>query len=360
MRRLLISATVAPTFVLWGLFPPSAIAQPTTTPLRVEYVTVSDTPLTFDLTLTGTIEARDSVSLGFRTGGRVIEMLVSEGDVVKAGQPLGSVDAVQQNQSLQVAQAALDSANASREQAVQAADRAAALLRRGIGTRAASDAANEALSSAEGAVSQATSQVEQATRTAEDTVLRAPSDAVVTARMVDPGQIVGAAQPALALAALDGLNAVFQTPDLPHLNDALDDQVDLQPLDYPTRHMSGTVSEIAPFVDPQTGSVAVRVRIDQQAVDAGLLGGAVRGTIRLPAGTGIAIPWTAVTAVGRDTAVWLVDADNRVKLQPVQVARFQDGQVVLNGGLKQGQVIVGEGSHLLYPDRLVEKAEVTR
>ena len=94
--------------------------------LVVEFVTVRETPLIYDVALTGTVHAVDTVNVGFRQGGRVIEVLVNEGDTVTAGQPLARTDPLQQEQAFRVAKAGVSAANASRDQAQQAKDRAQA------------------------------------------------------------------------------------------------------------------------------------------------------------------------------------------------------------------------------------------
>ncbi len=325
-------------------------------PLAVEFVPVRGTELTFDSSLTGTLEAKDTVDLGFRQGGRVVEIMVDEGDRVSAGQALARTDPVQQDQALSVAEASLSAAEATRAQAQQAFDRAQAMLDRGVGTRAARDQAQQALSQAYGGVTRAQSQADQARRAVEDTVIRAPEDSIVTTRNADPGQIVGAAQVVLSLAVLGGFEAVFQTPDMPNLDKAMGAQVELEPLDVDAPDMVGHVTEIAPLVDPQTGTVTVRARVDGAPTDTRLLGAAVRGTVSFPAGAAITVPWTALTRDGAAPAVWLIGEDGRVAIQTVEIERFTNGDVYLKSGVEEGQTVVGAGSQMLYPGREVVDA----
>lgn len=326
--------------------------------LRVEYVEAREAPLQMDLPLTGTIEAADSIDLGFRQSGRVIEVLVEEGDHVETGQALARLDSVQQDQALNVAQANLAAAEATLEQTRQASDRAAAMLDRGVGTRAARDAALQLLSGARGALRRAESSVDQARRAVDETVLRAPRPVVVTNREIAPGQIVGAAQPAFSLSTLDGLEAVFQAADHPLLRNAIGLKVALTTIDIDRPAMTGTVSEIAPLVDPRTGTVTVRVRMNRVDDSVSLLGAAVRGNLLVSTETGVVLPWTAVMRQGDATAMWVVGRDDRVELVPVRISRFADGAVFVSDGIVPGQVVVGAGSQLLYPGRKVQPAGV--
>lgn len=322
-------------------------------PMRVEFLTAKARATTMQIELTGTLEALDSVELGFRQGGRISEMLVNEGDHFAAGQVLGRIDPLQLQQSLNVATAALAAAEAAEQQAHQAADRAQAMLDRGVGTRAARDTARQANSAAETQAQQARSALEQARRSVEDTELRAPFAGVVTARSGEPGQVVGAAQSVLSLAANGGIEAVFMTPDLPILNAVMGIPVALSTLDIAAPPMTGTVTEISPLVDPTTGSVRVRARVTDAPADIDLLGASVRGKMTLGTGEAVEIPWTALTS-GRDkSCVWVVGAGNRVELRAVDIARFDDGVVLLSGGVAEGEIVVGEGSQKLYPGREV-------
>ena len=337
--------------------PVAAPAQPAQQPLAVEFVEVSQQPLVLDLRLVGTIAASDSIDLSFPAGGRITEITVRAGDRVRAGDPLARTDGVQQQQALNQALAAVAAAEAMLQQADQAAIRAAEMLRRGVGTRAESDMAGQALSAAQGQLASARTGADQAQRAVDDTVVHAPRTAMVTARMAEPGQVVGAAQPILTLAALTGFEAVFNVPDAPHLDQALGAPVSLVPLDRPQATLSATVTEIAPLVDPATAAVTVRATIDPTAIgevlDGGLLGAAVEGVVHLKAGTGIDIPWTALTATGEGPAVWRIDDAGAVHVTPVEIERFTTGGVVLKSGGGPGDIVVGEGSQLMYPGRHV-------
>ncbi|WP_230312403.1 efflux RND transporter periplasmic adaptor subunit [Paracoccus lichenicola] len=325
--------------------------------MRVELVAARERAVRLDLQLSGSIAATDSVEMSFRQAGRVTGVLVDEGDRVRQGQELARLDSVQQDQALRVAEAGLAAARAGLAQARQAADRAEALLARGVGTRAARDEALQALSEAQGATERAESTLDQARRAVGDTILRAPTDAVVTARDMAPGQIVGAAQAVLTIATLEGLEAVFDAPDHPGLDSALGAPVRLETIDIDRPPMRGTVTEISPLVDPATGTVTLRVGIDDGDGDTALLGAAVRGHVDIAANAGIAVPWTALMRDGDRPAVWRLDGENRVSLVPVTIGHFANDVVYLSGGIRAGDVVVGAGSQLLYPGRQVRQAE---
>ena len=73
-------------------------------PIAVEIVPVEERPLTFEIKLTGTIAAQDSIDLSFPAGGRITSILVQAGDRVTGGYALARSDNVQQQQALVQAQ----------------------------------------------------------------------------------------------------------------------------------------------------------------------------------------------------------------------------------------------------------------
>ena len=324
--------------------------------IPVEFVPVACAEALIQLSLSGTIEARDVVNAGFREGGRVTEVLVREAERVARGQPLARIESLQQEEALKVARAALTAAEAQLLVARQASDRAEAMLARGIGTRAARDTAAEALTAAETATEQARTQVEVSQRALEDTTIHAPFDGVVTGRAADPGQIVGAAQTVLRIARLDSLRAVFQAPDDPRLADAMGAPVLLHPVEHPENALTAHVSEISPLVGA-TGTVEIHATIDNPDAGAGAelrrLGAAVRGTLSFPAAEGIWLPWTALMRADGGPAVWTIGPDNRVSLRPITVQRYDTEGFLVDEGLEEGETVVGAGSQRVYPGRQV-------
>ncbi|WBU56749.1 efflux RND transporter periplasmic adaptor subunit [Paracoccus sediminicola] len=336
-------------------FPRAASAEDV---LPVELIEVASHEVGADLRLTGTLEALDNVALGFGEGGRILDVLATEGDEFTKGEVLARIDPLQLQQALNAAEASLAAATAIEEQARQASERASAMLERGVGTRAARDAARQELSAAETRTRQAKSALDKARRSLDDTRLIAPFDGVVTAKLGEAGQVVGAAQPILSLASDRGIEAVFLTPDAAHLDEAMGKSVALRMLDFEAAPMMARITEIAPLVDTATGSVLIRASVEDAPENLSLLGASVRGTLNLSGETAIEIPWTALNSDGDAPAVWRVGEDGIATLTPVEVERFDNGTVLLSAGLAAGDIVVGDGSQLLFPGRRVVAAEV--
>jgi multidrug efflux system membrane fusion protein len=82
----------------------------------------------------------------------------------------------------------------------------------------------------------------------------------------------------------------------------------------------------------------------------------VRFTGTAGAGGTLVIPLAAIFQQGNQPAVWIVGADNTVKLQPVSVSAYTDSGAAVTGGLAGGEQIVAAGVNLLAAGEKVRVA----
>jgi len=326
-------------------------------PLTVMIVTAQSSELERGISLTGEIVARNSLSVSFPSGGRIDSVEVREGDIVESGTVLARITAIQQEQALRAARAGVSTATADRDQALEDLRRQDALLERGATTRVARDAAADQTRVKEGVLAQARADLDLAEKALQDTVITAPEAATVTARFVEPGQVVGAVQPVVELALGGAVDAVFDVPENLLTSAKHIEQVRLTPLDRPSQWFEGTVREVSPLVDPSTGTVAVTVSVADRP--AGVeYGDAVRGSTTESVGEAIVLPYSAMSATAQGPAVWVVDpATMRVALKQIVVDRFETGNILVEDGIEEGALVVSAGAQLLYPGRLVRAAQ---
>ncbi len=204
------------------------------TPLPVIEHEVVRSPLTAEVMGTGTLEARIKTIISPRIQERLAEVLVDQGDAVKAGQLLARLDDAETRQQVAVAEAALASARATVErvradevraqavlkQAQQEHQRATELLAGKIAAQADFDKTAEALHVAEAdlkrsqaAIVEAQSQVFTAEKNLlyqkehlAFTEIRSPYDGLVTRRDRDPGGMV---VPGAAILQLVATNEIW-------------------------------------------------------------------------------------------------------------------------------------------------------
>jgi HlyD family secretion protein len=169
-----------------------------------------------DVSTTGTIEAVH-VDLSFKVGGRVAEVMVSEGDTVGAGRLVARLEPEDLDVELAAARAALASAlaalaqaRATRAQAARDLARQRALLESDATTRqqvdsatAADEVAQAQVEAAEARVREAESALTQAGLSRSYAELRTPAAGQISEKVRQPGEMVIAGAPVLALAEMD-------------------------------------------------------------------------------------------------------------------------------------------------------------
>ena len=299
------------------------------------------------VTLTGEVQARFRADLSFRVGGRVVERLVDVGDHVRPGDVLARLDPAEQQADLDAATAAVAAAEAQMRVAQSTYDRQSALLADGFTTRPAFDQAEETLRTAAASLEAARAQLGTAEDALAFTVLRAEAAGVITARSLEAGQVVQAAQPVLALAREGERDVVFHVPEAIFFEDFDGGPITLALLSDPRVTAAGHIREISPAIDPRTATVRVKVAVDHPPA-AMTLGSAVAGTATWRPVPQMTVPWGALMASGSQPAVWVVDpGEARAFLKPVTVGEHEAGAVVVTSGLAPGDRVVVDGGKLL-------------
>lgn len=299
------------------------------------------------VTQTGEVQARYRADLSFRVSGRVIERFVDVGFHVEPGQVLARIDPAEQQADVDAASAAVIAAESQLRVARATFERQKTLIAKGFTTSTAFDNAQAGLRIAEGTLDSAKAQLGTAKDALGYTELRAGAAGLITARGLEIGQVVQAAQSVFTLAQDGDRDAVFDVDESIFLGDFESGQVSLTLVSDPNVTAVGQVREVSPALDPKSSTVRVKVAI--QNPPAGMtLGSAVAGTVKRKAVSQIALPWTALMAIGSKPAAWIVDpATNTVSLKPVSISGYEAGTVLISSGLEPGARVVVDGGKLL-------------
>lgn len=305
------------------------------------------------VTLTGEIQAETEVAAGFRIAGRVIERPVNVGDRVEAGQLLARLDPQTERNALDAAKAALAAARGDIETTRNTFDRQDRLMAQGFTTRPRFDQARAAMETAESTYADAEARVRLAEDRLAFTELRAAAPGVVTARAVEPGEVVQAGQIVVRIARDDARDAVFDVPASLLERGGADIRVRVASAVDPEIFAYGRIREVSPQADPVTRTFRVRVGL-QSPPEALLLGSTVNGTVEFGSKTVVSIPARALTMSGRDPAVWLIDpASKRASLRVIDVLRYLPDAVLVSQGLEAGDIVVVGGGQALHPGQIV-------
>lgn len=226
-----------------GQRPEDAVTVRVRTPMIVERSGV--------VRASGSVEPRETVRVGFQVGGRILRVLVDEGQAVRAGQVIAELDATDYQTGLKAAEAQVAAARATAEKAqagprkqelaqakaafAQADDeygRMKQLFERGslapndfhkveLKWRAAKEqldmaaegARAEDRNAAEAQYRQAVANEDLSRKRVEDTRLRAPIAGFVAKKLAESGEMVGSGTPVVALIDLNPVRVRVGVPE---------------------------------------------------------------------------------------------------------------------------------------------------
>ncbi|MGJ4930087.1 efflux RND transporter periplasmic adaptor subunit [Bradyrhizobium sp. HKCCYLS2038] len=357
--RLLAGAICAATgLLLAACDQKTAATAPPVRSVRTEVVKLSERRQS--ITLTGDVQARVLADLSFRVSGRVTERLVEVGAHVTAGQLLARIDPAEQQADLDSAEAAVAAAQSQVKVATSNFGRQQTLITSGFTTRAAFDQAQETLRAAEGSLEAAKAQRDTAKDALGFTELRADADGTITARNIEVGQVAQAAQSVFTLAHDGNRDAVIDVYEAALSLKFDDTKVALALLSDPSVTAKGTVREVSPTIDAKSGTVRVKIAIENPPPEM-TLGSAVSATGFIKPEQRIVLPWSALNADGKTPAVWLVDPTSKtVTLEPIKIEDYETGAIVVSVGLKPGDRVVTEGGKLLSVGQQITFSEEAR
>ena len=323
---------------------------------HVEVVTVAPSTMRRTLRLTGTVayNAFHTTPVITQVGGPVTRILVVPGEHVKANQPMLDVSSPEYSQLLDVYLKAADAYRLSSKNYTRAQDlyQHHAIAERDL-EQAESDRnqARADLNTAEegmkivGIENPAT--LEKAPSSAQISV-RAPIGGEVVERLVSPGQVVQAGQTqAFTISDLSSvwvLANVYQA-DLAYVHSG--DNVVVETDAYPDS-FHGTISYIAPALDPNTRTLQARIVVQNpheklkkdMYCTATVAAGAISNVL--------AVPNAAVLRDDNNQPFLYVAAGaNQFGRRDVQLGQNQDGRTQIVKGISVGEKVVGDGSLFL-------------
>lgn len=300
----------------------------------------------------GTIRPRIESDLGFRVAGKVARRLVNVGDPVRQGQPLATLDEV--DAQLQVEQAEAERAAASAAVTQGEADLKRALTLQGQGWTATAnvDRQKSVTEEARSRLLRAERALSLARNTSSYAVLAADADGVVTATLVEPGQVVTAGQTALRLARTGEKEAVVAIPE-GIVERARRGRAAVSLWSHPGKSYAATLRELSPAADTATRTYLAKFSLPD-ADEAVRLGMTATVVLSDPASERVArLPLSALFNQGEGPAVWIVDRDGRPALRPVAVASYASHEVLVTGGVETGDAVVALGVQKLDPGQRV-------
>ena len=351
-RTLALLAVVLP---LLALFVYVVLRSGPLAPVAVTVATVEQRAITPALFGIGTVEARTTYRVGPTLAGRVLRLSAQVGERVTAGQVLGEMDGVDlderqraQAAAVQRAQAALKDAQARRQHAQAQATRYAELLAVRATSEEIASARRQDLRAADAALAGSQAEVERlrAEQSALHTQrsklrLLAPADALVTARLAEPGSTVVPGQAVVDLVDPSSLwvNVRFDQTSANGLRAGLPAQVLLR--SATAAPLAAKVLRVEPLADAVTEETLAKVVLAAVPEPLPPLGTLAEITITLPElPAAPTLPNAALRRVGGKMGVWELTPDG-LRFAPLVLGQADlDGQVQVQSGIQEGARIV--------------------
>ncbi len=276
----------------------------------------------------GTSRARLSAELYAPTSGEVVSVNFEPGQAVKAGDVLVELDSRDEKLAVRVAELHLEDAARLYDRYKRSANSGAVLP--------------TALDEARTAAETARVELERARINLDDRTIEAVFDGYVGSTDVDPGDRVNTNT---MITTLDDRSTLFVSFDIPEAfigELTVGDQVQLETWNGKAPEVAGEIVDIGSRIDPQNRTFVARARAVNEA-DMLRPGMSFRARIDVLGELFAVISETGVHWGADGAYVWSVVEGVAVKT-PVRVVQRREGRVLVDGELKDGDVIVVEGT----------------
>ena len=326
-------------------------------PVQVETYTVKLDSMTLYESYPATIKGKTDIEIRPQISGFITKVHVDEGQVVKKGQLLFTIDQVQYEAAVRSAEAAVASAEAAVATAKMTTDSKKILHDKQIISDYEYQTSVLSLREAEAALNQARASLVNAQRNLDYTEVVAPSDGVVGTIPNREGSLASpsSVQPLTTVSDISEVYAYFSFNEKDvikmtqsgsrTLNEAIKEmpEVYLQLSDGSRYALPGKVFTVSGVLDGSTGTASVRAlfKNTNKMLRSGLTGEIL---VPQPSNDLLIIPQKATYEIQDRVYVYLVNDSSKAMSTNITVSPVNDGQTyIVTSGLKVGDEIVTEG-----------------
>lgn len=332
-------------------------------PVSISTATVTLTNASYTNNYPGTVVPLNSVELRAQVSGYITGIYFQDGDRVRKGQKLYSIDAQLYTANFEQAQANLQLQETNLLKAQKDADRYHELEKNDAIAKQQVDYADAALAAAQKQVAAAQANVKSLQTGVNYTTIYAPFDGTIGISQVKTGTAITAGVTLLNVVSTDDPMAVDFTIDQKEIyRFSLLDKKGAKTNDstfsirfgekdvYPA---FGKINFLDRAVDPQTGTLKVRLEFPNKE---NVLRAGMNCTVQVANDNStpvVVIPTKALTEQLGDYFVYVVEG-NKVTQHKVVPGTYVGNDVIINDGLKGGEVIAVEGVQKLHEGSTVQ------
>jgi len=331
-------------------------APPVKAPVAITVATSESGDAPYIVAANGVVEPLQSVAIQSQVAGVLTRVHFSEGDEVRAGQVLFSIDSRPYDAALTQAEAVLARDVAQAANAKRDAERFAALVEKDFVTKSQADQAASNATALAAVVDADRANVSMQRFARDNATIRAPISGKTGSLLVRAGNLVspGSAPPLVVINQIRPIVVRFAVPDreFPQVQRYASGK------SLPARAIhstgdgsatTGSLSFVDNGVDSTTGTVLLKARFanDDRQLWPGQF---VRVELELFRDAGaVLVPTTAVQTGQNGTFVFTIDAASKAVMRPVTAGRTIGQRTVIEQGLAVGERVVTDGMGKLAP-----------
>ena len=309
----------------------------------------------------GNVQAYYTVTIHSRVDGQLMQVNFREGQQVRKGDELALIDPRPYEVQVAQAEATKYKDQANLENAQRDLQRYADLYKQGVIAQQQYNTQQSVVAQQEGLVRADEAQINNAKLNLTYCHIKSPIDGRVGLRLVDPGNMVHAADQngLLVITELQPIAVLFTLPE-DNLHDVIQHmrsnrlEVQAWNRDDTQQIADGHLETIDNQIDPNTGTFRLKAVFDNR--DNALfpnqfVNSRLQVYVRKKA---ITIPAAAVQRGSQGTYVYVVKQDKSVDSRNIKIALTEGTVAVLDSGVNPGELVITDGQERLQPGNKVD------
>ena len=307
--------------------------------VSVKTVALTEVPNVYEFT--GKVSSQQQATLSTRLMGQVSEVLVKEGDAVKAGDLLVKIrsnDIVAKSQqvdaSIAAAEAAYKAASADFERITNLFAQKSATQKELDDITAHKEMTEANLKAAQ----KMKAEINEMMRYAN---IRAPFDGTVTEKFVFAGDMANPGMPLVAVEAPAKFEVITRIPESDVLKCEVGDKVNVT-IKATGKEIEGSITKVSPsnkYTGPQYEAI---VELFASEEDLALIRSGMFANVELEKGSekAVMIPQDLIVTRGQLSGVWTVTSNDQAMMRWLRLGRTVDGMVEVLSGLSEGEKLI--------------------
>ena len=316
-------------------------------PVSVSEVAVRDVP--FEVPAFGIVEASSSVDVVSQVSGLITEVHFKEGDFVKAGDPLFTIDTRPYAATMAVARAELERNRALAEQARVQAERTAKLTAEGLASEQELDRARADQQSTAANVKLGQASLRSAGLNVQFTRITSPMNGRTGTLLVHAGNVVRGGDPAplVVIRNLSPVQVRFAVPEefvnrIRERSKAETLMVRVTTKGDDAKTVTAPLTFLENTVDTTTGTLTLKATYPNTGLEL-WPGAAVDAVLVLALDKAATVVPGSAVQQGQDGAYAFVVEQGKAKLRRLEIVRRTSEFAVIRSGLRPGESVVTEG-----------------